>query len=130
MSNLRRRLQIIEELVRPLPNARCAILLDPGESAPGEARHAFDQELVAAEALNDRVYVVGDEQLRVARGAKVKYVRSALEAQMAIMAREPSEQGGATVLAELLRRLSGNVIVPKADWQRLRAIPEPMEDPA
>lgn len=108
---LRRRIEKIEGAVMPKPVQRVVILLDPGVEASADDRAAFNQDIDFAIDNGQLVVIVSGKNAntQLERGG-VEFVESETEAQLIVLARQPSEQGRADKLADVMAGLSGNVM--------------------
>jgi len=111
MRTLLRRLEKIEAAVMPKPLVDVVILIDPGADASAENRGAFEQAIESAIANSLRVVVVPRKKTDSQIGRNgVDYADTETEAQMIALAIQPSDQGRANKLSDVLADLSGNVI--------------------
>lgn len=108
---LKRRLEKIEAAVMPKPLVDVVILIDPGADASAEDRGAFEHGIESAIANRQRVVVVLRKKTdaQIERNG-VEYADTETEAQMIALAIQPSAQGRADKLADVLADLSGNVL--------------------
>lgn len=109
MDRLREKL----EDLRPGLAPRVTLLYEPRPDADKAQRLAYTQELAKALAEPDQVVlVVGVNRPHAEVVEGVRYFPSDFEAVMAMLAMQPSTQGKASRLGEMLDNLSGNVIGP------------------
>lgn len=113
---MQKRLAKIEEALKPVPEQRIRILIEPAQDDSPEAWAAHRQELEEAKAEADRVFLVtcvAPEFMRRTDG--VELFSTELEAQLAMTAAQRSDRGNQNRLADVLEDLSGNVIKPAKD---------------
>lgn len=116
MSMIKRRLSKIEAAIEPPKPAKVEILVEPLVSDPDEVWKRHQKELAQLVISSDRVIVVSKlAKDRHPESGKVCYVENEVEAQMLALSLQPSEQGRANHLADVLASLNGNVIGVVAD---------------
>lgn len=108
---LHKRLAKIEEALKPVPELRIRILVEPDQDASPESQAAHIQELDEAKAEADRVFLVTSRPPEFKRRTDgVELYATELEAQLALMAAQRSDRGNQDRLADLLEDISGNVM--------------------
>lgn len=111
-SLLHRRLKRIEAALKPRPEQGFTVLIEPGFEAPGTEWQAHREAINAAWLRGDRVGIVRspDSADRDTPEAGVEYFENEINAWLAVMASQKSQQGRANRLADILAGLSGNVL--------------------
>jgi len=111
MSMLERRIAKVEEAVRPVPEQRIRILIEPATDASPEEWAAHHREIETAKAEADRVFLVTSKKPEFwKRSDGVEMFVSAIEAQLAMLGAQRSQRGNKNRLADVIEDLGGNVI--------------------
>lgn len=115
--SLLRRMARLEAALRPAPEQGFTVLIEPDFEAPGADWQAHRQAIEAARGRGDRIGVVrspdsvDDDQPE----AGVEYFENEIDAGIAVLASQKSQQGRANRLADVLASLKGNVLGVVAD---------------
>ena len=110
---IERRIAKLEEEILPKPVRNSTVLMEPQRDADPEVVAAYLVELAQARRNEDNIIVVRltspgwPEREDV---ADVRYVNTEWEAQLAILASQPSELGNKSRLDDFMKSLSGNVL--------------------
>lgn len=114
MSALERRLARLEDVLLPKPWQPVCMLTEPASDAPAEEWADYQRQVEAAEARGDFVIVVAPMKLCEGRRTErnVTYCASELEAFLLEASRLPSERGNGSLLVDVLKDATGNVIGP------------------
>lgn len=110
------RLKIELDAIKPKPERKVTVLLEPGPDAEPAAIADYLEKLARAQHNQDNIMVVRLVPLtRYSDPGRdevpgVRYVNSEWEARLAILAGQHSERGNANRLDDVLKGLSGNVM--------------------
>lgn len=117
-SVLRRQVQKLREdldTIKPQQPRKVHLLAQPAPDAAPSVRRDHEKKLADAKAAGEQVIVLvplkPNKKREVVDG--VVYVGNEAEAMIEAVAVQPSQQGKANLLADVLDGLSGNVIGPK-----------------
>jgi len=111
-SVLHRRLARIESALKPAPEQGFTVLIEPDIEAPAAEWQLHHQAIEDARARGDRIGVVrssgcGDTD-QIEPG--IEYFENEIDAGIAVLASQKSQQGKANRLADVLASLKGNVL--------------------
>ena len=106
---LKRRIERIEEAILPRPGPKIIILVELTAEDSADDRASFNQSIDSAIGNGQRVVIVDGRTNRDER-AGVEYVDSEFEAQLIVLASQPSEAGRENALADVMGELTGQVI--------------------
>ena len=117
MSALQRRLARLEDVLLPKPRPSVCMLSEPASDAPAETWAEYRRQVDEAKARGDFVAIVSSvrqaDRPHCEKG--VTYFASEFEARLVEASRLPSERGNGSLLADVLKDATGNVIGPKPD---------------
>jgi hypothetical protein len=111
---LERRLKKLEDVLLPKPRPSVCMLTEPASDAPVEAWAEYRRQVDEAKARGDFVIVVAPMKPRESprTGKGVTYCVSKFKAQLAAASMLPSRRGNESLLGDMVKCLSGNVIGP------------------
>lgn len=107
------RLKVTLDALKPKPEPKVIVLIEPGPDADAETIAAYLGKLAQPRRDQDRIIVVkfmSSERLQWEEADGVTYVRHEWEAQMSALAGQRSERGNVNRLDHLLKGLSGKVL--------------------
>jgi hypothetical protein len=126
VSALKRRLARLEDVLLPKPRPSVCMLSEPASNAPAETWAEYRRQVYEAKARGDFLILLvpmkPTDRPRTERG--VTYCGSEFEAQLAAALMLPSRRGNESLLGDVMKSLSGNVIgpqVPGSSNKRLRS---------
>jgi hypothetical protein len=114
VSALQRRLASLEDVLLPKPRPSVCMLTEPASDAPAEAWAEYRRQVDEAKARGDFLILLvpmkSRDRPRTEKG--VTYCGSEFEAQLAAASMLPSRRGNESLLGDVMKSLSGNVIRP------------------
>ena len=109
-SVLHRRLARIEAALKPAPEQGFTVLIEPDIEAPAAEWQLHHQAIEDARARGDRIGVVRSPGSSCDEEAGVEYFENEIDAGIAVLASQKSQQGKANRLADVLASLKGNLL--------------------
>lgn len=113
--SLLRRLARLEAALNPGPEQGFTVLIEPDSGATDREWLSHHKGIAVAFARGDRIGVVRSPGNSCDEESGVEYFENEIEAGIAVLASQKSQQGRANRLADVLAFLKGNVLGVVAD---------------